>query len=157
MKSNLSRVTIEDARIIFRNFSGIERPPYNKAGERNFAVVLDPKTAQAMLNDGWNVKLPAETHDEEEETKDPILQVKVNFDKRPPRVVMITSTNRTELNKDTIDVLDAVDFQTVDLIINPSYWEVGNKSGIAAYLKSMYVTIEEDELDRKYAIYDVGD
>lgn len=152
MPNQLNRVTIEDARIIFRNFSGEARPPYNAAGERNFSVVLDPKIAETMLNDGWNVKFPQPN--DEGEARDPHLQVKVSFDKRPPRVVMLTSTSRTELNKDTIAILDSVDFKTVDLIINPSYWEVGAKSGIAAYLKSMYVTIEEDELDLKYAVHD---
>jgi hypothetical protein len=142
-------VVVEDARILWRNFSGIERPPYNKAGERNFVVVLDPKVAEQMFKDGWNVKFPEPSAEGDE--RDPHIQVKVNFEKRPPRVVMITSTGRKELNKDTVDILDAVDFQTVDLIFNASQWEVNGKTGIKAYLKSMYVTIEEDYLDRKYA------
>ncbi len=143
---------VEDATIIFRNFTGVERPPYNDAGERNFVVVLDPKTAEAMFKDGWNVKFPEPNA--EGDARDPHIQVKVNFEKRPPRIVMITSTSRTTLTKDTVAVLDAVDFQTVDLIANASYWEVGGKSGIKAYLKSMYVTIEENFLDRKYAVYE---
>ncbi len=155
MSNTPKRVIVEDARIIFRNFSGIERPPFNKAGDRNFCVVLDPKTAKNMFDDGWNVKFPEPSAEGDE--RDPHLQVKVNFEQRPPRIVMITSTSKTELNKDTVGMLDAVDFQTVDLIINASYWEVGDKSGIKAYLKSMYVTIEEDELDLKYAVRGVED
>ena len=46
---------VEDARLIFKNFKGKEGP-YNKEGDMNFAVVLDEKTAEQMLKDGWNVR-----------------------------------------------------------------------------------------------------
>jgi hypothetical protein len=140
---------IEDAQLIFRNFSGKESQ-YNRAGNREFSVILDEQTAKQMKADGWHVR--ALDSREEGEPDTPYITIAVNFQNRPPRVIMLTSTSRTPLNEDSIEILDWTDIKQVDLIANPYHWTVGEKSGIKAYLKSMYVTIEEDELDRKYAV-----
>ena len=139
---------VEDAQIIFRNFEGKEGQ-YNRKGDRNFGVILDPKTAQQMLKDGWNVKF---LKSREDDSETPWVQVSVNFENRPPRVVMLTSTSRTNLDESSVEVLDWADIKTVDLIARAYNWEVNGKTGIKAYLKSMFVTIEEDELERKYGI-----
>lgn len=142
---------VEDARLIFRNFSGKEGQ-YNREGDRNFSVILDPQTAEVMLKDGWNVKYlkAREDYDGDEDT--PYIQVAVSFKNRPPRVVMITTTGRTHLNEDMVGVLDWAEIQTCDLIARAYEWEVNGKTGIKAYLQSLFVTIEEDALERKYAI-----
>ena len=147
-------VLMEGVRIIFRNFEGKEGQ-YNRAGDRNFAVLLDDDVANAMAEDGWNVKWLKPREDEEDEAPQAYLQVSVNFDKgRPPRVVMITSRGRTNLDESTVEMLDWADITNVDLIIRPYEWSVNGKTGIKAYLQSIYVTIEEDELERKYAELD---
>lgn len=147
--SNLEgTLTMEDARIIFRNFAGKEGK-YNREGDRNFCVLLDEETAEKMLQDGWNIKA---LHGREEDDPDqPYLQVSVGFKGRPPTLVMITSRGRTNLGEDEIELLDWADLKTVDLIIRPYNWEVNGKAGVKAYLKSLYVTINEDDLELKYS------
>jgi|SRR5690606_36239568 len=148
MATSLKPVVMEGVRIIFRNFEGKE-DQYNRKGDRNFTVVLDQATAEAMAADGWNIK----RREPREEGDDPLftLQVAVSYKARPPRVVMITSRGRTNLGEDTVETLDWADIENVDLIVSPYEWTVNGKTGIKAYLQSLYVTIQEDELERKYA------
>lgn len=140
---------VEDAQIIFRNFAGREGL-FNTEGSRNFCVILDQKTAQEMIKDDWNVRYLPAREDGEEEV--PYIPVAVNFKNWPPRVVMMTSRKKLNLGEDEVDVLDWANIEKVDLICRAYAWKVGDKSGIKAYLKSLFVTIEEDFLERKYAI-----
>jgi hypothetical protein len=139
---------MESARIVFRNFAGKEGM-YNREGDRNFCVLLDADLAEQMDKDGWNVK--ALRAREAGEPDQPYLQVSVGFKGRPPRIVMITSRGRTDLDEETCDLLDWADLRNVDLIVRPYEWTVNGKSGVKAYLKSIFVTIEEDYLELKYA------
>lgn len=147
---------IEDAELIFRNFEGREGL-YNTKGSRNFAVKLTEDMAQKMLSDGWNVKWPKPGDEAEEDTRSPYIQIQVGYKIRPPHIVMITSTARTSLTEDNVEVLDWANIETADLIAVASKWEVNGKTGIKAYLKSLFVTIEEDALERKYAMNSVVD
>lgn len=150
-------VLMEGVRIIFRNFAGKEGQ-YNREGDRNFAVLLDDETAAAMDADGWNVKVlkPRDDVDEgEDQVPQPYLPVSVNFKGRPPRIVVITSRGRNTLDESQVEMLDWADILNVDLIVNPYHWgPINGKSGIKAYLQSLYVTIEEDPLEIKYSEMD---
>ena len=146
-----NNITIQDARIIFRNFTGKESR-YNAKGSRNFCVILDEDLATQLSEDGWNVKWPKESEDSDE-TKElkPYIQVKVKYGEIPPKVVLITSRGQQKLDEEDISMLDWAAIDTVDLVIRPYNYEVRGTSGVSAYLRSMYVTIAEDELDIKYS------
>jgi hypothetical protein len=70
---------------------------------------------------------------------------------RPPRAILLSSKGREQLGEDEINILDWCDIQTVDLIVRQFSWDVQSKQGVSAYLQSIYVTINEDELELKYA------
>jgi hypothetical protein len=147
-------VLMEGVRLVFRNFTGKEGQ-YNREGDRNFGVILPDDIAEAMLADGWNVKYLQPRDDDEEETPTPWLPVKIGYGRgRPPKIMLVTERGRTALDEDTVDMLDWADIVNVDLIVRPYNYDVGGRTGIAAYVQSMYITIEEDALEKKYAEMD---
>lgn len=152
-KTRINNLNIENAKIIFRNFAGIESK-FNRKGNRNFGVIIDdPKTAEELAEIGWNVKI-LNPRDEDDEVRH-FLKVTVRFDNFPPNVYMIMSNThrKVELDEDSIASLDYADIISADLIITPYIWQVQDKEGIAAYLKTMYVVINEDEFADKYSDY----
>ena len=142
-----SNITVENARIGFRNFTGKEGQ-FNRPGSRNFCIFLEPELATTLETDGWNVKF-LKPRDPDEDAQ-AYLPVEVKYLAYPPKIMLITEGGRQYLDEDTVNILDWAEIETVDLIIRPYNWELNGKTGVKAYLKTMYATIVEDELAAKY-------
>lgn len=141
---------IDDARIVFRNFSGLQSK-YNREGDRNFAVVIPTQEmADALIEEGWNVKIkpPREIDD----GTFIFLPVKIKFNNRGPKIYLKTGSNVNCLSEDTVDCLDNIDIESVDLDIRPYDWDVNGKTGRAAYLQAMSVTQQVDRFADRYAV-----
>jgi hypothetical protein len=138
-------------RIAFRNFEGRE-DVYNRKGDRNFAIIFEnPEVAQNLVDQGFNIKYLKPREEGDEPT--PYLPVAVSYKVRPPKIALVTSKSLTYVNESEVELLDWVDIETADVSINPSEWVVNGKSGIKAYLNSMYIKIVEDYLDQKWTAY----
>lgn len=139
---------IDDARIIYRNFSGVGSK-FNREGDRNFAVVIETQEiADALIADGWNVKVKPPR----EEGDDPFmfLPVKIKFSDRGPAVYLVTGGVKNRLDEESIDCLDNVDILGVDIDIRPYDWEINGKVGRTAYLQALCVTQEVDRFADNY-------
>ena len=140
---------IDNARIIFRNFSG-EGSKYNRKGDRNFSVVIDDQDlADRLIEDGWNIKIRPPREDGDVPFMH--LPVKIKFNERGPRVYLQTGTAKVLLDEDSIECLDNIDISNVDLDIRPYDWELDDgKTGRTAYLQGGCVTQEVDRFSPHY-------
>ena len=140
---------IDDARIIYRNFSGAPSK-FNREGDKNFALVIDDEDiCDALVNDGWNVKIKPPR--EEGDNPFMFLPIKIKFNDRGPRVYLKTGRKINNLDEETVSILDNVDILSVDLDIRPYDWEVNGKEGRTAYLQSMKVEQEIDRFAERFA------
>lgn len=154
----VTNLLMEDANIVFRNFAGKEGM-YNREGDRNFCVTLPEDLAQEMIRDGWNIKRLKPREDDDNPLGTAYIQVSVGFKgNRPPKLVLISSRGRNDLSEEYVEMFDWVDIHKAELIIRPYEWNVNGKTGVKAYLKTLFITQEEDYLELKYSdVPEVGE
>lgn len=143
-------LTIENAQLIYRNFAG-RQTVFNAEGDRNFGIVLDdPQLIADLRRDKWNVK----EKDPKEEGDESwfFLPVSVGYKFRPPVITRLTTSGRMRITEELVEMLDYEDIILCDVTLNPYQWEMpSGAKGVKAYLKTMYITVEEDALEAKYA------
>ena len=150
-----NKLAIDNARIIFKNFTGKD-DKFGREGDRSFSIVIeDDALAEQLANDGWNVK-PLTPRDPDEKVNH-FIKVKISFKVRPPKIWLLTNHKRTLLDEDTIATLQYARIENADVVVSPWRWEVNGKTGIAAYLETLYVKIKDDPFADKYADYESSD
>ena len=133
---------IDDAHIIYRNFSGVGGK-FNREGDRNFAIVIpDQEAADALIKEEWNVKIKPPREDGDSPFM--YLPVKVKFNERGPACYLVTGSRMNKLDEDSVSCLDDIDILSVDLDVRPYDWIVNGKEGRTAYLQSIKVTQQID-------------
>lgn len=145
---------IDDARIIYRNFSGIGGK-YNREGDRNFALLIDSEEVKnALLDDvneygaSWNVKVKPPREDGDEPFM--YMPIKIRFNDRGPNIYLQTGTRMVRLDEESVSCLDDIEIISVDMDIRPYDDEINGKPFRAAYLSSMKVTQRIDRFAAQY-------
>lgn len=147
----INNINIEDGILAYTNFSGKK----SESGKRTVTFVIPDDIAQDLIKDGWNLRL--ETF-EKQPDRSPryLLNCTIQYrtkDGRPkdPKIYLVRPNGLQHMTEETVDNLDGgVDILSVDAVIRPFYWEVGSRSGISAYINSMYITVKEEPVDAKY-------
>lgn len=142
------RIAVEGARIVFRNFKG-EASQYNRAGDRNFALVIDNQEfAQKLKDEGWNVKV----RPPREEGADPFVYLPVSVSYRVSRLSPKVFLKRPRkdvlpIGENDIASFDDMEFTELKMVINPRHW-IDDRTGeehIKAYLIELWA-IQQEEL-----------
>lgn len=93
MQQKPPMIFVYGAKILFRNFAGIAKPPYDTAGRRTFTICIPDTLAEALKRDGWYVGM---LHPKDEnDLPIPKMKVRINFDcppsQRPPELSLLTN------------------------------------------------------------------
>lgn len=160
-KRERATITIRDAYLLYPNFSGAEGK-YNRAGDRNFSVMMNEEDGLKLLEQGWTSVSPVKKRDGDDDPNVYYkLPVSVKFENYPPRIWLVEGVqdptpgakkNMVMLDEATVDFLDRLEFSKIDMVISGSQWSVNNNSGRKAYLQTMFATLYVDELEKEYGV-----
>ena len=145
----IDNLRIEDTRIIYRNFGGKPTKFNQQGGRRSVGIVLPSvEDGKRLLKDGWPVKFLMDRDTGEEDAS--FISAKISYDNKPPKIVLVTNRKQTYLDAESVDILDYADIKNVDVVLSPFNYDFAGRTGVSAYVKTMYVTVQEDEFADKY-------
>lgn len=115
-------IKVENAVILWPNFSGKPTEMNSAGGKRTFCLMLNEELADRLREEGWNIK--------DRPPRDPddypfiFTEIVVNMDSRfPPEVWLRTEfrgrPSMIQLNEETIGQLDDIQIVGADLVIHP--------------------------------------
>lgn len=152
-----NRLSLRGVRLRSRNFRG-EVKDFNERGNRNVLVVLGKDNARdlgfdnltdmynVLKADNWNIKRFNVTEDND----DPDCFIPANavyFEKEKSMIFMKTARGKGRLlTEDSVAILDGAEIENVDVILNKHYYNSHGREGYNTRIKSMEVTIIEDDI-----------
>jgi len=144
----MNNLIIEDAKVIFPNFSGRENR-YNREGNRCFSVVVpNAELAMQLKDDGWNIKERIINGEPQGEYY--INGININYDYYlKPRIVYVSNGHEIELTEELFDSgiagqLDGRGAERYDISIRPRVWErPDGSSGIKGYVDEMRIVAKK--------------
>lgn len=149
----INDIEIENAQIkwAFSHFDG-RADTFNDEGDHNFTVIIPEEHAKQLMDEGWNIKVMDGY--EEGDPQEYLLKVKISYKYEAPRIYLIKGERKFRADQtDLVDIKRSTTEQ-IDLIITPSRWVNGNRTGVSAYVKEMYAKIKQSRFADRYADYE---
>lgn len=137
-KINRQLIEISNAKILWKNFTGVSGF-YDKEGGRNFCLVLpDDASVNFFKQNGYSVAIKLSGVEVREFIR--YLKVKLKFNNGEPTIILKSNNKTIRVDENLVSVLDFIKIKSIDMSIKPYHWELPNgEHGQIAYLNSMTV------------------
>lgn len=152
-KKWIEDLEIENAQIkwAFSHFDGRE-DTFNAEGDHNFTIILPEEEALRLQEEGWNIRR-MEGY-EEGDPPEYLLKVKISYKFEAPRVYLIKGDRKFRADQRDLADIRRASTKQIDVVITPSRWVVGKETGISAYVKELYATINQSRFSEQYQDYE---
>lgn len=149
----IADVELEDVQIKwgFSHFDG-RADTFNDEGDHNFTIILPEGTARELSEEGWNIR-EIEGYEEGDPTEY-LLKVKISYRFEAPKIYLIKNNRKIRADERDLSDIRRDTTEQIDVIITPSRWVNGNRSGISAYAKELYAQVRESRFASKYSDYE---
>lgn len=146
-------VEIEDAQIkwAWSHFDG-RADTFNDEGDHNFTIILPEKEALALREEGWAIR-EQEGYEEGDPTEY-LLKIKISYRFEAPKVYLIKGDRKFRADEADLADIRRDATEQIDVIITPSRWVNGSRSGITAYAKELYAKVRESRFSERYRDYE---
>lgn len=147
-------VDLRNTRFIFHtNFAGDPTKDAFGSNLRKATIIIpDADVAHALIDAGYNVKTTKPRRDDDPETFEPEYYIQIQAKYRtyqgvevqyPPKIVLVSGNNSTDLTEETIGILDNIRVKNVKVRLNQYFNKMTNKKSL--FIKIMYVEQNVDE------------
>ena len=155
-KKFIEPLVIKDVRIVMktRNFSGNNPGRFDRDGERNFSIFLDPEKVDIpkLQEQGWNIKFGKPNPEDPNDIPSAFLRIHANWfpldDSRSgmnPMIFKSVGGEMVRLDEETVKSLDTDEILKANITITGRWMESNTYTGVVAYLKKLAVTVSEDD------------
>lgn len=152
------QIRLENVKLCCRNFAGTK---FGQSSTRSFGVLIDEELAERLIADGWTAVKWFDGNPEDPQDKPtPWLSIKFKYGTNPktgrktgPTIVLIRSAGKKRLTEETVDQLDWSLIRQAQVVAHPYAYPAmnGRPAGISCWLDALYVEVQEDEFEERYA------
>lgn len=131
----------------FSHFDGRE-DTFNAEGDHNFTIIIPADRVQELKDQGWAIReMPGY---EEGDPPEFLLKVKISYKYEDPKIFLIKGNRKYRCDKRDLADITRATTENIDVIVTPSRWVHGANSGVSAYAKELYATVQQSRFAAAY-------